>query len=76
MLESRQVHCIAKNHVLTYLQGTVGYGLKYLSRDGVKLQGYSDSDMARSDTDQKSTSGCCFILGSVVISWLSRKQGQ
>jgi hypothetical protein len=40
----------------------------------VRLQGYSDSDWAGSDTDQKSTSRCCFSLGSVVISWFSRKQ--
>ena len=36
--------------------------------------GYSDSDWASSVTDRKSTSGCCFSLGSAVIAWLSRKQ--
>jgi transposase InsO family protein len=76
MVEPRQVHWIAAKHVLRYLQGTVGYGLRYLGGDGVKLQGYSDSDWAGSDTDRKSTSGCCFSLGSAVISWFSRKQPQ
>jgi hypothetical protein len=73
MVDLREVHCVATKHVLRYLQGTVGYGLYYLGGDGVRLQGYSDSDWAGSDTDQKSTSGCCFSLGSVVISRFSRK---
>ena len=38
------------------------------------LVGYTDSDWAGSVQDQKSTSGCCFSLGFVVISWFSRKQ--
>lgn len=32
------------------------------------LVGYTDSDWAGSVQDQKSTSGCCFSLGFVVIS--------
>jgi len=36
--------------------------------------GYSDSDRAGSTADRKSTSGCCFNLGSSMISWYSRKQ--
>jgi hypothetical protein len=54
--------------MLRYLEGTVGYGLQYLGADGVRLQGLSDSDWACSDTDRKSTFGCCFSLGSAVIS--------
>ena len=38
------------------------------------LVGYRDSDWAGSMDDWKSTSGCCFSLGFVVISWFSRKQ--
>jgi hypothetical protein len=52
----------------------VGYGLQYLGGDGVRLQGYSDSDWAGSDTDQKSTLGCNFSLGSTFISYFSGKQ--
>ena len=36
--------------------------------------GYTDVDWAGSTTDKKSTSGCCFSLGSGVVSWFSRKQ--
>ena len=36
--------------------------------------GYTDSDWVGSVTDRKSTSGCCFSLGSTVIAWRSKKQ--
>jgi hypothetical protein len=40
----------------------------------VRLQGYLDLDWAESSVDKKSTSRCCFILGSTVITWSNRKQ--
>ena len=40
----------------------------------INLEGYVDSNWAGSSVDRKSTSGCCFSLGSGVISWFSRKQ--
>ena len=36
--------------------------------------GYIDSYWDSSIIDQKSTSGCCFSLGSTVIVWISKKQ--
>jgi hypothetical protein len=36
--------------------------------------GYIDLDWAGCVNDRKSTSGCCFGLGSAVVSWFSRKQ--
>jgi hypothetical protein len=38
------------------------------------LVGYIDSDWAGCAADRKSTSGCCFGLGSGLVSWFSRKQ--
>ena len=38
------------------------------------LHGYTDADLAGSVVDHKSTSGCCFTLGSDLISWMRRKQ--
>jgi hypothetical protein len=73
MVEPRRVHLIAKNHVLRYLKGTIDFGLRYVSYHKIRLQGYADSYWASSVTDQKSTSGCCFSLGSAMILWLSRK---
>eukprot|EP00253_Pinus_taeda_P021362 PITA_21362 len=61
-------------HVLRYLRGTTQYGLWYRRTEGVKLQGFTDADWAGSPSDQKSTSGGIFNLGSAVVSWYSRKQ--
>jgi hypothetical protein len=55
MVEPRQVHWMAAKHMLRYLHGTVGYGLRYVSGGDVKLQGYTDSDWAGSAVDRKST---------------------
>jgi hypothetical protein len=74
MVEPKHVHWMAAKHMLRYLRGTIGYGLRYVSGGDVKLQGYTDFDWARSAVDWKSTFGCYFSLVSGMISWLSRKQ--
>ena len=74
MVEPRRVHLIAAKHVMRYLKGTIDYGLKYASDCEISLQGFTDSNWASSVADGKSTSGCCFSLGSAMISWFSRKQ--
>ena len=40
----------------------------------INLEGYMDSDWAGSAINKKSTSSCCFNMGSGVISWFSRNQ--
>jgi len=40
----------------------------------LRLAGYTDLDWAGCPSDRKSTSGCCFRLGSVVVSSFSQKQ--
>ena len=50
------------------------FGLDYKSSNGIRLVGYRDSDWVGSVADRKSTSGCCFSLGSTAVSWFSRKQ--
>ena len=50
------------------------YGLLYGADCRIGLVGYTDSDWAGSVTNRKSTLGCCFSLGTVVIVWRSRKQ--
>jgi hypothetical protein len=74
MVEPIHVHWMEAKHMLRYLHGTIGYGLRYVSGGDVTLQGYTNSDWAWSAVDQKSTYECCFSLGSGMISWLSRKQ--
>ena len=65
---------IAAKHVLRYLKGTIDYGLRYVADCEFGLVGYTDSNWASSVTDWKSTSRCCFSLGSAVIAWRNRKQ--
>jgi hypothetical protein len=73
MVEPKRVHWVATKHVLRYLHGTIEYGLSYIQGDGVKLMGYTDVEWVGNTVDRKSTSGCCFNLGSRVVSWFSRK---
>ena len=58
---------------MRYLQGTLNLGLKYEKVD-LDLHGFTDSDWGGSVNDRKSTSECCFNLGSEIISWMCRKQ--
>jgi hypothetical protein len=63
-------------HVLRYVKGTLNLKLVYKkSSNGLKLEGWSDSDWA-SSTDRRSTTGYVFFLNSEggAISWKSRKQ--
>ena len=45
-----------------------------LSLSPIHLVGYSDSDFEGCKLDRKSTSGTCHLLGSILISWHSKKQ--
>ena len=74
LTDPRHVYLIATKHILSYLRGTIDYGLKYKENQKINLEGYVDSDWAGSSIDRKSTSGCCFHMGLGVISWFSRKQ--
>ena len=74
LTDPRHVHLVAAKHVLRYLKGTVEYGLKYDVNQNINLHDYVDSDWAGNATDGKSTSGCCFNLGSGMISWFRRKK--
>ena len=74
LIETRNVYLISEKHILRYLKGTIGYGLKYGANQKINLEVYDDSDWAGSGIDRKSTSGCYFSMGLGVISWFSRKQ--
>lgn len=53
MCEPKQIHLVAAKHILRYLRGTVGYGLRYSSDMNLKLHGYSDSNWAGCVTNRK-----------------------
>lgn len=73
MVKPTSVHWVAAKHILRHLRGIVDYGLMYKQVDGVKLEGFTDVDWERGSTKRKSTSGCAFNVGSVVVSRFSRK---
>ena len=74
LTDPRHVHLITAKHIVRYLKGTVDYGLKYKDDHRINLEGYVDSGWVGSAIDRKSTLGCCFSMGSGVISWFSRKK--
>ena len=74
LTDPRHVHLIAAKHILRYLKGTVDYGPKYEASLKINLEGYVDSYWEGNSIDRKRNSGCCFSMGSGVISWFSRKQ--
>jgi hypothetical protein len=73
MVEPRHFHWVALNHVLRYLHGTIGYGLRCVSDGEVRLHKYTNSDWEGSAVNRFSTLGSYFSLGSVRISRISRK---
>jgi hypothetical protein len=74
MIEPRHVYLIMEKHVMRYLKGTIDYGLRYISDHEIILQGYKDSDWVGNVTNRKSTSRCCFSMGSTMILWFSEKK--
>ena len=68
MVQHTNMYWKAEKHVLRYLRGTSQYGLWYRQTKGVKLQGFTDADWVGSPSDQKSTLGGIFNLGSAVVS--------
>jgi hypothetical protein len=51
MSQPRQTHWIVVKHVLRYLRGTVGCGLRYASCVDLSVQGYADADWEGSAVD-------------------------
>jgi hypothetical protein len=74
LVDPRHVHLVVAKHVMRYLKGKLDCGLSYDGDHDFRLSDYTDSDWAGSVSDRKSTSGCCFSLGSSMISWKSRKK--
>eukprot|EP00253_Pinus_taeda_P013786 PITA_13786 len=74
LVEPRHVHWVATKHILRYLRGTIDYGLRYVFYRKWQLHGFTDADWVGCTNDRKSTSGFCFSLGSIMISWSSKKQ--
>ena len=73
---SQSVHDGAKESALgslktclRYIAGTIDYGMDYRRSSGVELVGFTDSYWEGIASYHKRNFGCCFRLGSVVVSW-------
>jgi hypothetical protein len=69
----RTSHRQAVKRIFRYLRYTPDLGLLYSASSSLSLLGFSDADFARCRVDKKSTSGTCQFLGSLLVSWSSRK---
>jgi hypothetical protein len=70
----RSTHYDVALRILRYVNGTLFQGLHFSSHSSLELQAYSDADWAGDPTNCSSTTGYCFLLGTSLISWRSKKQ--
>ena len=69
----RSVSYASVLQILRYVRGTLYHGLHYSSWSSLKLHAYSDADWA-SDLTDRCIIGFCFLLGTSLVSWRSKKQ--
>jgi hypothetical protein len=70
----RSTHFSVVLRILHYLKGTLFHGLHFSSKSPLELHAYTDADWEGDPTDRRSTTGYCFLLGTSLISWRSKKQ--
>ncbi|KAL8157704.1 hypothetical protein AgCh_002416 [Apium graveolens] len=65
-----ELHLNAVKRICHYVKGTLHYGLVYKrGQENYILSGFSDSDLAGSTDDRKSTGGMAFYLDENLITW-------
>uniref|UniRef100_A0A2N9I2A7 Integrase catalytic domain-containing protein n=1 Tax=Fagus sylvatica TaxID=28930 RepID=A0A2N9I2A7_FAGSY len=74
MSAPRSTHYAAVLRILRYIKGTLFHGLHFSAQSSLELRAYTDADWAGDPTDLRTTTGYCFLLGSSLISWRSKKQ--
>ena len=70
----KESHLNVVKIIFRYLKGTIEIGLWYPKCDNFELIWYSDADFRCCKIDRKSTSGTCYFLGHLLVSWHSKKQ--
>jgi hypothetical protein len=73
MQDPRESHWKVVKIIVCYLKGTSHLGIKYC-RSSDSLVGFTDSDWAGDNDDQKSTSGYVFHFNTGPLVWSCKKQ--
>lgn len=74
MKSPTDVHLCFVKRIIRYLQGTAECGITYSSNTDVHLTTFSDADWAANLNTRCSVTGYVVYLGSILISWQSKKQ--
>ena len=69
-----QAHWNVLKHALSYIKGTLDYGITYFHDSSLHPFGYVDSDYARDINEQKSMEGHMFFVGGRLVLWASKHQ--
>ena len=68
-----EIHWRAAKRILNFVQGTRTHGIFYKEKYDLDLIGFTNSDWAGDNTDQKSTLGYVFMLVEGLINYSSKK---
>lgn len=67
-------HWLACKCLLSYLKGTIHFGLEFYHSGDLQLNYFTDADWACDKDDRKSVARYAGFLGSNLVSWSSKKQ--
>ena len=62
------------NRILAYLKSPHGKGILFSKHGPLDIEGYTDSDFARSKLDRKSTSGYVSFVKGNLVTWRSKNK--
>nr|KYP55170.1 hypothetical protein KK1_001377 [Cajanus cajan] len=74
MHDPREEHMHALKCILSYLQGTMDFGLHLYPSFTFTLLSYTDADWGGCPDTRRSTSSYCVFLGDNLISWSAKRQ--
>jgi hypothetical protein len=67
-------HWKAVRRVISYLRGTVNYGIFFKGSNPGAITGFTDANYAGCPDERRSTSGSVFVLNGGAVTWFSRRQ--